>query len=161
IPDGKGLALGGEFGVLLFETATGRELRRFGGRQEPTHSLAFAPDGRTLATSASGGLVRLWRGATGEGLCRIGVGTSVRGKTFLASSPNGKLLAVGHHDKTVRLCDAITGKEIRRLAGHEGAISSVAFSADSRVLASASKYEIARLWDVENGKQLHRLGEYQ
>src|SRR5262249_33009376 len=54
----------------------------------------------------------------------------------VAFSPDGKALASGSEDRTVRLWDVATGKETASLMGHEGVVHSVAFSPDGKALAS-------------------------
>src|SRR5262249_57660918 len=58
-PDGKTIATGGEDGVRLWDAARGTELVRLPGRPE-VHSVAFSPDGGTLAVGDGGGSVHLW-----------------------------------------------------------------------------------------------------
>ena len=57
----------------------------------------------------------------------------------VAISPDGKWLASGSDDKTVRVWDAATGQELRRLEGHGGRVWSVSFSPDGKWLASGSR----------------------
>jgi WD40 repeat protein len=68
-------------------------------------------------------------------------------------SPDGKLLASGSYDNTIRLWNILTG-EVRILKGHEGIVSSVGFSPDGTSLASVSGDNTMRLWDIRTGKVL-------
>ena len=69
----------------------------------------------------------------------------------VAFSPDGKTLAAGSGDKTVRLWDVETGKLLRTLTGHGDVVRSVAFSPDGKTLASGSIDKTLRLWDVRTG----------
>jgi WD40 repeat protein len=66
----------------------------------------------------------------------------------LAFSPDGKLLASGSSDRTIKLWDVATGKERATLRGHAGEVSSVCFSPDGKVLASGGDDRTIKLWDV-------------
>src|SRR5271168_2355975 len=75
----------------------------------------------------------------------------------IAFAPDGKLVASGGSDDTVRLWDPAGGKEVRKLKGHTDSVLGVAFSPDGKTLASAAADDTARLWDVATGKALHVL----
>ncbi|KAJ5697656.1 hypothetical protein N7488_011340 [Penicillium malachiteum] len=69
----------------------------------------------------------------------------------VAFSSDGRLLASGSYDNTVRLWDPVTGDLRRTLEGHSSAVNSVAFSSDGRLLASSSDDNTVRLWDPVTG----------
>src|SRR5438552_2302972 len=72
----------------------------------------------------------------------------------IAFSPDGKQVATGSFDKTVRLWEAATGKEIKSFGGptgHQNLVLSVAFSTDGKMLASGSQDNTARVWQMSAG----------
>jgi GTPase SAR1 family protein/predicted MPP superfamily phosphohydrolase len=72
----------------------------------------------------------------------------------VAFSPDGRWLASGSSDSSVRLWDASSGELIRSLEGHQDWVRSVAFSQDGRWLASGSDDNTVKLWEVETGAEV-------
>jgi WD40 repeat protein len=128
-------------------------------------AVAFAPDNRTVA--ASGGTfglpsdVNLWDLAS----WRDRNARALRGHKGIiacaALSPDGKLLATGGFDKTIRLWDLAAGQEIAVLTGHENVVRCLAFAPDGRTLASASTDKTVRLWDVASRKEKAVLTRFE
>ena len=75
----------------------------------------------------------------------------------MAFSSDGKTLASGGLDQTVRLWDMPSGKPLAQLVGHDSEVKAVAFSPDGKMVASGAGDAIIRLWNVANGKLITHL----
>ena len=75
----------------------------------------------------------------------------------VAFSPDGRTVVTGSGDKTARLWEVASGREIAALRGHESDVWSVAFSPDGRTVVTGSWDKTARLWPVGQGLIDRRL----
>src|SRR5262249_5643773 len=136
-PDAKVLVSGtgnnegpgtGSGAISFWDLATGKERRRLAGNWGPVFSVAFSPDGTTLATAGfCDGIIRLWDVAAGkERLPLAGHQGAVWSVVF---SPGGRFVASGG-DRMVLLSEADTGKERLRIAAHNDVCWSIAVSPD-------------------------------
>ncbi|PWI64590.1 hypothetical protein PCL_09520 [Purpureocillium lilacinum] len=83
-----------------------------------------------------------------------GHGSSVSSVAF---SPDGKLVASGSYDKTIKIWDAETGEVQRALAGHGEWVRSVALSPDGKLVASGSDDKTIKIWDTATGEAQRTL----
>jgi WD40 repeat protein len=119
--------------------------------------VAFAPDGKTVASKGHDSLIRVWEATTGKEVRTLPT-LSDEGTSNLCFTPDGKALAsVGAEEGVLHLWELATGNELRRFTGHKGRVPSLAISPDGKTLGSAGFDRTARLWDLATGKELHRL----
>ena len=145
--DGRTLAsLGGRDSTIkLWDVATGREIATLTG-----YSVAFSPDGKTLAFGSGDDTIKLWDVATGREIATL-TGYS------LVFSPDGRTLASLGGSNTIKLWDVATRREIATLTGHSFGVNSVAFSPDGRTLASGGGDKTIKLWDVATRREMATL----
>lgn len=139
---------------------------------------AFLPDGDTFVTVSQDGTLKMWKTAAalkylkeledknGDAKPAVPKPThtvnahSGYGVTCVAVSPDGKRIATGATDGTIKLWDADAVKQTASLAvAHPGGVRAVAFSPDGKVLASGGADKTARLWDLigDTPASMHKL----
>lgn len=75
----------------------------------------------------------------------------------MAHSPDGRLLAIGAADSSVRIWDVHNRKELRVLKGHDKHVRALDFSRDGTLLASGSSDGSIRVWEVASGRQIQLM----
>jgi serine/threonine-protein kinase len=160
-PNGKLLAVGDhEKLVHLWDLSPGKEpvertvLEGSGGS---LLSLAFSPDGQTLVGGSDGEGLCLWSLKGAKPRPQPSERVKVEPVYSLAFAPkDGRMLAAGCRDGSVRLLDPVTLQERAVLKGHELPWASVAFGPDGKTLVSGSYDWTVRLWDLTGRKPRER-----
>jgi len=149
--------------VVLWDAATGKELRRLKGHTFAVYGAAFSADGKRVVTGSGyvDGTVRVWDAGTGKELTQIvyPFDDKPHGVYTVAFAPDGKRVYSAGTDKLVRAWDAETGKELLAFEGHPDIVRCLALSPDGKVLASGGSEDrpAVRLWDAATGKELLTL----
>jgi serine/threonine protein kinase/WD40 repeat protein len=170
-PDGRWLAAAtadGQGAVHVWDFVTGELHWPTGNRRRPSavnaHSLAFSPDGKTLAAGCGAQkAIKLWHVETGAERM-LAVDPKVLRVLAVAFSADGQRLAAGldlMEDRAtaafVKLWEMPGGKALPSAAGHSSRVWSVAFSPSAPLLASGSNDKTVLLWDPRNGHCLEAL----
>jgi len=71
----------------------------------------------------------------------------------VAASPDSNYIATASRDKSAKLWEVSTGREVRSFLGHELSVTAMDFSSDGKLLATGSNDKTVRLWNVETGKE--------
>jgi WD40 repeat protein len=153
--NGERLAgVGDDGSVVIWDLKTAKQLRRLGGR---VRLVSLDPAGGRITLSAENGTVTLWDTQEGPARRFFGPIKGLFNYRQPAFSPDGRRLALAVERTVAAICDAATGAELRRLAGHRDFVSAVAWDPMGGVLATGSHDGMVRLWDTATGKQTATL----
>jgi WD40 repeat protein len=159
-PDGRHLACGGvDKTVKLWDIKSGREHRSLVGHTGAVFSVVFSPDGQRLASAGTDPVVRVWDVEQARQLVELPAGAAIDTWT-LAFSPDSRWLAFGSgltYGGAVKVHDASTGQLLLNLQGHMYRATSVAWSPDSRRLASSSTDRTVKVWETGTGQEVLTL----
>ena len=145
--------LGGDGSVVLRDPDAIRSYHLLPKSSDPVRCLAFAPDGKVLATCGRTTAVALYDLDTvGSRTLHDEAGATV-GAAGLAYAPDGATLAVGQQDGRITLWDVTTGRMRSALSGHTGFVASLAYAPDGDTLASSGGDHCVRLWDLKTGRE--------
>lgn len=116
------------------------------GHTRAVLTVAFSPDGNTLATGGDDNTIKLWDIDTGELISTLlGHSWSVVALTF---TTDGETLISASWDKTVKLWRVSTAEEITTLSGHVDSVSAVAVSQVAQLIVSGSRDKTIKLWQL-------------
>ena len=160
-PDGKLLATSGDswnrerhtindHGIQVWDLTTGREVQPVAGHWRSVTCLAYAPDGKSLASGSIDRTVRLWDAATGKELrCLEGHTAAIVAVCF---SPDGRSVVSADDKNSLRLWDAATGREQHRRNKLPAPVASLVFAPDGRSVTIAGAEGSVWSWDPGTGK---------
>jgi WD40 repeat protein len=145
-PNGKIIVAGDIVGLAVWDVSSGAKLRDL---NFSVTAVALSPNGRIIA-----GNNFLWDTSTGARLRMLDPTAHFDSAAF---SPDGKLLASGAWEGTVKLWDVSTGAELRSIETGIAHVLCVAFSPNGKLLAGAGMRGPIKLWDVSTGAELRSI----
>lgn len=140
--------------IILWEIATGKQLRTFAGHTWVVNSVCLSADSRLAISGSSDGSLHLWDLATGAATSFGGVGIgSFKGHTSwvtsVSLSADGQFALSGSGDSTLKLWDVTTGICLHEFEGHSSWVNSVCLSPDAKFALSGSDDNTLKLWALD------------
>lgn len=166
-PDGKILASGAtDHQIMIWDLQTGNRLNPSESLLGDVDSIAFSPDGETFVSagwaskSKRNKEIFLWDLRTMKKLRHFCGNCGHFGSvSSVAISPDGKILATGGGDKTIKLWNLQTGEILNTLPGHTSFVDSVAISPNGRILATSSRDRTIKLWNLPTGEFIKEFSD--
>jgi WD40 repeat protein/mono/diheme cytochrome c family protein len=149
-PDGKLLAVSGFHEILLVDAESGVRVARLVGLSERVQAVRFSPDGKLLAATGGQpgrmGEVQIWD--VEKKKLKLSVPITFDTIYGVSWAPDGKRLAFGCTDNSVRAIDATTGEQVMFQGGHSDWVLDTFFTTDGSHIVSASRDMSVKLTEV-------------
>lgn len=146
----------GHLSTRIWDTASGKCIGILEGHLAGISTLAWSPDGKTIASGSDDKSIRLWDVSTGKPYPH-----PLRGHhnyiSTLCFSPKGNMIVSGSYDEAVFLWDVRTGRIMRSLPAHSDPVGGVDFVRDGTLIVSCAGDSLIRVWDTMSGQCLRTL----
>jgi WD40 repeat protein len=124
-------------------------------------SISRSLDGQRFVTGSDDATIWTWDARTGAGAASVRTAADDTGFSAVACSPSGEHIAgASWVEMTVRIWEVVSGHESRTLRGHQSVIRTLAYSPDSKLLATGSNDKTVRLWDAQEGTEKRCLKDH-
>jgi WD40 repeat protein len=141
--------------VVVWNASTGKRVNRPPGHDGTVTCLAYAPDGKVLASGSLDKTVRLWNPATGEHLRVLTVHQEAIAAVSI--SPDSKLVASSSQAGVIRLSQMADGKTVGEFVGPAKGATRLAFAHDSTILFAGGETPEVLAWEIASAKEVVRL----
>ena len=153
-PDGRRIVTASkDHTARVWDATSGRELARVGHDASVTQA-AFSPDSREIVTASDDGTARVWDATDDFAVARAHYHDSLRRDGYLPADIQRMKGAIA---RAISRSDDPAGKRELASLQHDGKVSAARFSADGKLIVTASDDHTARLWDAVTGNELARL----
>jgi len=163
-PDAKMMALGigirrspeNDYSIRLWDTTVGKEVSSLALHSKEIWSLAFAADGKSLASGGSDSKVCVWDLSTKKPRWSKELASPVRSVVF---SPDTKWLATCDDSDRVCTWEVQSGRRVQSWEHDQTTSNRLVFTPDNQFLASSDGFSTIRVWSLDTGHEFLRLSE--
>ena len=153
--DGNQIASGDKARTIrLWDATTGAPQGTIETPSDTVLGLAYLPDHQQILSGGSDGVARLWKLPVGEAKAELvrAFGGQKGPILALALDPGGSKLVTGSADRSIKVFEVATGKDLLTLEGHADAVKALAITKDGQRLVSGSADKTFKVWNLADGK---------